>query len=109
LEFWVFKDLASIGPGQLFDQFDAEQVTQDQPRLEDPSETFDDRNWYAVLGLPESASIEEVRKAYKALIKQNHPDRVHDMSPALRTLAESETKLINAAYRQALHLFALRV
>jgi DnaJ domain len=109
LEFCVFRDLARTEPVQLFDQFDAEEVTQDQPRLEDQSVTFDDRNWYAVLGLPESASIEEVRKAYKALIKQNHPDRVHDMSPALRTLAESETKLINAAYRQALHLFALRV
>jgi hypothetical protein len=109
LEFCVFRDLARTEPGQLFDQFDAEEITQDQPRLEDQSVTLDHRNWYAVLGLPESASIEEVRKAYKALIKQNHPDRVHDMSPALRTLAESETKLINAAYRQALHLFALRV
>jgi hypothetical protein len=109
LEFWVFKDLARTEPNQLFDQFDAEELTQDQPRLEDPSVTFDDRNWYAVLGLPESASIEEVKKSYKELIKQNHPDRVHDMSPALRTLAESETKLINAAYRQILRLLALRV
>ena len=47
--------------------------------------------------------------AYKVLIKQNHPDRVHDMSPALIRLAESETKKINAAYQQALLLFGLRV
>jgi DnaJ-domain-containing protein 1 len=46
--------------------------------------------------------MEEVKEAYKALIKQNHPDRVHGMSAAFKTLAESETKRINAAYRQAL-------
>ena len=46
--------------------------------------------------------MEEVRKAYKNLIKQNHPDRVHDMSPVFRDLAELETKKVNATYRQAL-------
>jgi DnaJ-domain-containing protein 1 len=46
--------------------------------------------------------MEEVKEAYTALIKQNHPDRVHGMSAAFKTLAESETKRINAAYRQAL-------
>jgi hypothetical protein len=109
LEFCVFNELARTEPDQLFDQCDAEEVTQDQPRLEDPSKTLDDRSWFTVLGLTESASIEEVRKVYKELIKQNHPDRVHGMSPVLRKLAESETKLINAAYQQALHLFSLRV
>ena len=36
------------------------------------------------------------------LIKQNHPDRVHGMSPAFRELAEAETKRINVAYQEAL-------
>jgi hypothetical protein len=110
LEFCVFKELAKAEPGQLFDQFGAEEPTQDQaPQLEEPGTNSDVHNWHTVLGLSESASIEEIRTAYKALIKQNHPDRVHDMSPALRKLADSETKMINAAYRQALHLFALKV
>jgi hypothetical protein len=109
LESCVFKNLAKTEPAQLIDQFGAEETIEDQPRLAEQSATFDDRTWFAVLGLSESASIEEIRNAYKALIKQNHPDRVHDMSPAFRRLAESETKMINAAYRQALHLFALRV
>jgi hypothetical protein len=110
LEFCQYKELAKTVPGQPFDQFGAEESTHDQsPRLEDPGINSCDRNWHTVLGLSESASIEEIRTAYKALIKQNHPDRVHDMSPALRKLAESETKMINAAYRRALHLFALEV
>jgi DnaJ domain len=110
LEFCVFKELAKTEPSQLFDQFSAEESSQDQPpQLDDPGTNSDDRNWHTVLGLSESASIEEIRTAYKALIKQNHPDRVHGMSSALRKLADSETKMINAAYRQALHLFALKV
>jgi curved DNA-binding protein CbpA len=55
-----------------------------------------------VLGLSPAATIEDVRDAYKTLIKQNHPDRVHGMAPIFRALAEAETKKINAAYRQAL-------
>jgi DnaJ-domain-containing protein 1 len=61
-----------------------------------PLQPADDNcDWFAVLGVSESATIEAIRQAYKALIKQNHPDRVHNMSPALRKFAESQTKMIN--------------
>ena len=59
-------------------------------------------DWFAVLGLSSAATIEDVRQAYKTLIKQNHPDRVHGMAPVFGALAEAETKKINAAYQQAL-------
>ena len=55
-----------------------------------------------MLRLSRDATIEEVKEAYKTLIKQNHPDRVQGMSMAFQRLAETETKKINAAYRQAL-------
>ncbi len=58
--------------------------------------------WFDVLGLAPSATIEEVREAYRVQIKQNHPDRVHGMSPPFRELAEAETKKLNAAYEEAL-------
>jgi DnaJ-class molecular chaperone len=56
----------------------------------------------------ETATVEEVKEAYKALIKQNHPDRVQGMSPAFKELAEAETKKINAAYREALNSAPLK-
>jgi hypothetical protein len=66
------------------------------------SNVNEEGDWIAILGVSAQATIGEVKNAYKVLIRQNHPDRVQDMSLALRTLAEAETKKINAAYRQAL-------
>jgi hypothetical protein len=102
LEFYAFRDLAKDEPDQSFDQSEREVPVQEQLRQSCRDEICEDLSWYTILGLSQTATIEEVRKAYKDLIKKNHPDRVHDMSPAFRTLAESETKKVNEAYRQAL-------
>ncbi|MET0669838.1 MAG: J domain-containing protein [Xanthobacteraceae bacterium] len=59
------------------------------------------RTWFAVLGVSPLASIEEIKDAYKALVKQNHPDQVHNTSSVFRELAEAETKKLNAAYAEA--------
>jgi DnaJ domain len=67
------------------------------------------RDWSDIFGVSPSASLEELRKAYKTLIKQNHPDRIHGMSPALVRLAEAETRRLNAAYQEALVSLVPRV
>ncbi len=92
LEFCVLKELAETAPGQRIDR----------PEESITVEPAADRCCFTALGVNRSASLDEVREAYRALIQQNHPDRVHNMSPAIRDFAEEETKRINAAYQEAL-------
>lgn len=102
LEFCTFKELANTNLGQLIDQPHNDPADQDPSQRATSIEVGADKSWAAILGLSDSATIDEVKDAYKALIKQNHPDRVHGMSPAFTKLAEAETKQLNAALQQAL-------
>lgn len=54
------------------------------------------RNPYEVLGIKEGASEEEIKKAYRELVKKYHPDQHHD-NP-LYELAEDKLREINEAY-----------
>lgn len=53
---------------------------------------------YQVLGVPETATDAEVKKAYLNLARKYHPDNYHD-NP-LADLAQEKMKEINAAYEQ---------
>ena len=102
LEICAFEDLANSDPLRPAEPSPADQVASDPPQQTEANENNANDTWFAVLGLSPTATIEDVRQAYKTLIKQYHPDRVHGMAPVFRALAEAETKRINAAYRQAL-------
>jgi DnaJ-domain-containing protein 1 len=43
---------------------------------------------------------EELRKRYHELLRQNHPDRVAQMGPDFKKLADKKTKDINSAYEK---------
>lgn len=53
---------------------------------------------YATLGLDKGASMEEIKKAYRKLSMQYHPDKVAHLGDEFRAIAEAKMKDINAAY-----------
>lgn len=64
-----------------------------------------DDAWYcAVLGLRSDASIEEIRKAHRALMRRYHPDRVATADAEAQRAASEKAKAINEAY----HILARR-
>lgn len=59
--------------------------------------TPDAKLCYATLGLEPNATAEQLRDAYRELVKQWHPDKVAH-NPKLYAIAEEELKVINVAY-----------
>jgi hypothetical protein len=59
------------------------------------------RPWWQVLEISEKSTAEDVKSAYRAKIKQYHPDRVMGLAKEFQELADRKTKEINGAYRQA--------
>ncbi|GAA0250493.1 co-chaperone DjlA [Rhodanobacter caeni] len=53
---------------------------------------------YAVLGVDRSADDRAIKRAYRKLISEHHPDRLGDLPDDMRKRAESRASEINAAY-----------
>jgi curved DNA-binding protein CbpA len=57
------------------------------------------RQYYANLELPFGASLEEVKHAYRRLMRQYHPDK-HQEDPARRQLATQLSQKLSVAYNE---------
>jgi DnaJ like chaperone protein len=55
---------------------------------------------YAVLGVTRDADERAVKRAYRKLISEHHPDRLGDLPEEMRKRAESRASEINAAYER---------
>jgi DnaJ like chaperone protein len=55
---------------------------------------------YAALGLSPNASVQEIKRAYRRLVSQNHPDKLaaRGLPESMRAIAEERTRELNAAY-----------
>lgn len=72
----------------------------DQQRTAAPSDdyTLTLNDAYAVLGVTDTATFEEIKRAYRIKIAEWHPDKVNTMAKELRELATRTTARINDAY-----------
>tara|TARA_A100001015_G_C15036740_1_gene736772 strand:+ start:1874 stop:2710 length:837 start_codon:yes stop_codon:yes gene_type:complete len=57
-----------------------------------------DDKYYAILGLTNSASKQEIKKTYRELSKKYHPDKVHHLGEEFKLQAEKKMQEINVAY-----------
>jgi DnaJ like chaperone protein len=57
-----------------------------------------------VLGVRPDASVEDIRKAYRALMRRYHPDRLATADAETQRKAGEKAKAINEAY----HILARR-
>lgn len=53
---------------------------------------------YTILGIDQSATDDEVKKAYREMAKKNHPDKVAYLGEDVRKAAEKKFQEINDAY-----------
>jgi hypothetical protein len=104
-EIRTLREFAGVDPEQLIHLRDSEEAAAEDAPPTVP-EMVEEETWFEVLGVSPSAAVEDVKQAYKRLIKQNHPDRVHGMSAVFKKLAEAETKKLNAAYAEAVTVCA---
>jgi DnaJ like chaperone protein len=64
--------------------------------------TVEEPTWFEVLGVAATASIDEIKAAYRERVRQYHPDRVEGLGFEFRQIAEQKMKQLNAAYDCAL-------
>lgn len=58
----------------------------------------DTGNAYKVLNVDETATNDEIKKAYRELAKKHHPDRVAHLGEEVKKSAEQKFTILNAAY-----------
>jgi DnaJ like chaperone protein len=63
-----------------------------------PRQKLDDA--YAALGVDPSASDDQVKRAYRRLMSENHPDKLagKGLPESMREIAEEKTREISTAY-----------
>lgn len=81
----------TYGSGGTYGSHDSSREAPRAPPGKDP---------YAVLGVERDASDREIKRAYRKLISQHHPDKLGDVPAELKRRAEERAREINTAYER---------
>ena len=97
LGYWIVSRYLSRTPGAKGSPVQGEHPSQNTPDASPPSQPMP---WDSVLGVLESASVEEIRKAYKFLMSQYHPDKLigQGLPAGMIKAATERSQEIQAAY-----------
>ena len=58
----------------------------------------DEDSAYKILEIDSSSSIEEIKKAYRMMVKKYHPDKLQSKDPALIKGAQEKFQEVQKAY-----------
>lgn len=60
----------------------------------------DTNSSYKILEIDQSATDQEIKKAYRSMAARFHPDKVQHLGPEFQKMAEEKFKAINTAYQE---------
>ncbi len=92
------REIARVLEISPYDQRTIEAKYTYRQRQESANEATLEEQYYAVLGLEKEASFEEIKKSYRKLSMQYHPDKVGHLGDEFKGVAEEKMKEINVAY-----------
>jgi DnaJ-domain-containing protein 1 len=92
----AFRAKTRAGHGTPRDPTNERSRTSDESRREP--------TWFEVLGVSPTASVDEIKNAYRERVRQYHPDRVQGLGKEFWEIAEQKTKELNSAYNYALRI-----
>jgi DnaJ like chaperone protein len=92
------RAIAGLLQISVYDQRTIEAKYMYRQRQEAASSGQMEEQYYAVLGLEIGADFAEIKKAYRKLSMQYHPDKVGHLGEEFKKIAEEKMKEINVAY-----------
>lgn len=97
-ELRLAREIAGVLQISVYDQRTIEAKYMYRQRQEAASSGQMEEQYYAVLGLEKGADFAEIKKAYRQLSMQYHPDKVGHLGEEFKKIAEEKMKEINVAY-----------
>src|SRR5262249_7097241 len=96
------RELAALAAmrGYAYAMHGAEAGAGDEQPAREASRNYGGRDPYAVLRVTREADGREIKRAYRKLISQHHPDKLGDVPAELKRRAEERAREINAAYER---------